>query len=76
MSADAQQFSPHDGDVQVGPDQIMRSEEFGALVDRIAAESGRTKKSVSEEVEECLKEMATAPSVTSPSKVLFQRPGK
>lgn len=76
MSAEAQQFSPNDGDVQVGPDEVMRSEPFGALVDRIAAESGRTKKSVREEVDECLKEMATVPSVTSTSKILFQRLGK
>ena len=76
MSAAERMSANHDGDVHAGPEQVMRSDGFTQLVDQIAADTGRSTKSVSDEVEECLKEMATVPSVTSTSKVLWQRMGK
>ncbi len=74
MSA-AQHHDVHE-DGNPGPDEILRSPEFTELIEGIMTSSGRSRESVTEEVSDCLKEMATVPSVTSTSQLIWKRLGK
>lgn len=58
------------------PSQVIQSPSFQLLIDDVAAQTGRTRSSVADEVAGNLEEMAAVPSTTSTSHMVWNRLSK
>lgn len=55
------------------PEVVLRHPSFQRLIDSLCHDTGRPEASVTEEVQQCLLEMATVPSATSTSQLVWKR---